>query len=391
MNTIAVALVSIPFVLIGYAYVLYPLLLRVGVALPGRASRRRTSFGASELPFVTFTLPAYNAERTIGSAIENVLASDYPPDRREIFVVSDCSDDNTDDIVLGFASRGISLLRLPERRGKTAAENAVGRLARGDIIVNMDATVRIQPRSLGALVDAFADPTVGVASGFDSSVGTEADANGGESGYVGYEMWVRELETRLGGIVGASGCFYGIRRDVHDTNFPEHLSRDFASVLIARFRGYRAVSVRDALCYVPRTKALDAELERKVRTMARGLETLWHMRALLNPVRYLWFAFKLFSHKLCRWLVSLSLPGGVLGLAMLGLSRAAFMPALVVFAAGVVLGIAGLRWSSAGQQPPRVLALAGFALAANLAGMRAWYRALRGQSTPVWEPTRRPA
>ena len=229
------------------------------------------------------------------------------------------------------------------------------------------------------------------ASGFDSSVGTDADANGGESGYVGYEMWVRELETQLGGIVGASGCFYGIRRHVHDTNFPEQLSRDFASVLIARFRGYRAVSVRDALCYVPRTKALDAELERKVRTMARGLETLWYMRALLNPVRFRWFAFKLFSHKLCRWLVSLSLPGGIIGLAMLGLSQTAFMPVLVAFAGGVGLGIAGLRWSTAGQQPPRVLALAGFALAANLAGVRAWYRALRGQSTPVWEPTRRAA
>jgi cellulose synthase/poly-beta-1,6-N-acetylglucosamine synthase-like glycosyltransferase len=283
------------------------------------------------------------------------------------------------------------LQRLPNRRGKTAAENVVGRIARGDIIVNMDATVRVRPQSLRALVDAFADPSVGVASGFDSSVGREADATRGESGYVGYEMWVRELETALGGIVGASGCFYGIRREVHDTGFPEHLSRDFASVLIARSRGYRAVSVRDALCYVPRTKALDAELERKIRTMARGLETLWYMRALLNPVRYGSFAFKLFSHKLCRWLVSLSLPTGVLGLAVLGLSATVFMPVLVLFALGVALGVAGLRRSAAGQQPPRLLALAGFALAANVAGMRAWYRALRGQSTPVWEPTRRPA
>jgi len=390
MNTLALALVSLPFCLIGYAYLVYPSLLWVGVRLSGRASRRRRIV-ATELPIITITLPAYNAERTISTVIENVLASDYPADRREIIVVSDCSTDKTDEIVQSYASRGVTLLRLPARRGKTAAENVVGRVARGDIIVNMDATVRIRPRSLRALVGAFADPTVGVASGFDSSVGTEADATGGESGYVGYEMWVRELETQLGGIVGASGCFYGIRRDVHDTSFPEHLSRDFASVLIARFRGYRAVSVRDALCYVPRTKALDAELERKVRTMARGLETLWYLRALLNPMRYRGFAFKLFSHKLCRWLVSLSLPGGVIGLAMLGLSQTAFMPVLVAFAGGVGLGIAGLRWSAAGQQPPRVLALAGFALAANLAGVRAWYRALCGQSTPVWEPTRRPA
>ena len=392
MMPFAIILVGIPFGLVGYAYALYPLLLRAGVRLSGRASRRtQPSFTPRELPFITITIPVYNAEKSIGAAIENVLASSYPADRREIIVVSDCSTDKTDEIARSFASRGVVLHRLPERRGKTAAENAVGRVARGDIIVNMDATVRIRPESLRALVEAFADPSVGVASGFDSSIGMETDATGGESGYVGYEMWVRELETRLGGIVGASGCFYGIRRLVHDTSFPEHLSRDFASVLIARLRGYRAVSVRDALCYVPRTKALDAELERKIRTMARGLQTLWYMRALLNPVRYPWFAFKLFSHKLCRWLVSLSLPGGALGLAILGLSTVVFMPVFAAFALGMVLGLAGLRWSRSGRRPPRILALAGFALAANLAGMRAWYRALRGQSTPVWEPTRRPA
>src|SRR5256885_15938509 len=211
MTTLAIILVGIPFGLIGYAYVVYPLLLWVGVKLSGRSSRRGQSKAASELPFITITLPAYNAEKSIGAAIENVLASSYPPDRREIIVVSDCSSDKTDDIVRGFASQGIILHRLPERRGKTAAENAVGRLARGDIIVNMDATVRIRPHSLGALVEAFADSSAGVASGFDSSAGTEGDATAGESGYVGYEKCVPPPEPRIGRTVGATGCLSAIR------------------------------------------------------------------------------------------------------------------------------------------------------------------------------------
>lgn len=391
MTLLAIVFVSIPIALVGYAYIGYPFLLGVAVAARSRSPRSRQVSARTPVPFITITIPAYNAEQSIGAAIDNVLASDYPRDRREIIVVSDCSTDRTDEIVRGYASQGVILHRLAQRSGKTAAENAVGRVARGEIIVNMDATVRIRPQSLRALIDAFADPTVGVASGFDSSTGAEVDATSGESGYVGYEMWVRELETSLGGIVGASGCFYGIRREVHDTSFPEQLSRDFASVLIARLRGYRAVSVREALCYVPRTRALNAELDRKIRTMARGLETLWFMRALLNPLRFGWFAFKLFSHKLCRWLVSLSLPAGVVGLTVLGLSTPVVTPVFVLFAAGTALGVMGLRWSTMGRRPPRLFALAGFALAANLAGMRAWYRALRGQSTPVWEPTRRPA
>src|SRR5207244_3815973 len=58
-----------------------------------------------------------------------------------------------------------------------------------------------------------------------------------------------------------------------------------------------------AICYVPRSSSLRREYRRKVRTMARGLRTLWYKRTLLNPRRHRLFAWILWSHKLCRWLV----------------------------------------------------------------------------------------
>ena len=72
--------------------------------------------------------------------------------------------------------------------------------------------------------------------------------------------------------------------------------------LIAREKGFRSVTVNAAICYVPRTSRLRAEYRRKVRTMARGMETLFFKRPLLNPFRYPLFAWMLFSHKVCRWL-----------------------------------------------------------------------------------------
>ena len=81
-------------------------------------------------------------------------------------------------------------------------------------------------------------------------------ANLAESGYVGYEMWVRRLETRVEGIIGASGCFYAIRRELHSVLVPEALSRDFAAPLTAKKHGLRAVSVDGAVCYIPRTSGL---------------------------------------------------------------------------------------------------------------------------------------
>lgn len=394
MRILAFTLLALPLLTFGYAYVGYPLVLRM------LAWRRRPGPAPApapepeEWPFISITVPAYNEARAIRDTLDTLLQVDYPADRRQILVISDASTDGTDDIVREYADRGVELLRMPERAGKTAAENAAGRVVRGEIIVNTDASVRLTPNSLKPLVRAFADPEVGVASGRDVSVGDlAAEGTGDESKYVGYEMQIRSLETRLGGIVGASGCFYGFRRDCHDTEFPEQLSRDFASCLIARERGYRAVSVDDALCVVPRTTSLQAEFRRKVRTMARGLATLWHKRHLMSPVEHGLFAWMLVSHKLFRWIFYLTLPLALVGLVLLAISwpSAALVIAALALAAGVciALGIIGMRWPQ-GRAVPRLFALPGFALASTVAGLVAWHKWLSGERNALWEPTRRP-
>src|SRR5881628_3304246 len=283
-----------------YAYVGYPAILKMLTL-----SRRVPPVTHPRAwPLISITIPVHNEAAVIAETLEEILALDYPTGGRQILVVSDASTDGTDEIVARFAPRGIELVRLSQRRGKTAAENATRSLLTGDIVVNTDASVRIDVGALKHLVAAFDDPSVGVASARDLSVSNVDDcSNPGEQTYVCYEMWVRDLETRLSGIVGASGCLYAIRRDLHMQSVPEGLSRDFGAALVAREQGYRAVSVPRAICYVPRSSSLRREYRRKVRTMARGLRTLWHKRVLLNPLRYGVFAWMLCSHKLCRWLV----------------------------------------------------------------------------------------
>ena len=400
LSIVGLVLVAAPLGLLAYAYAGYPVVL-MALAAFKRANGSRGEptpsvalpVGAAadaEWPEITITVPAYNEERSIGATIENLLAADYPAAQRRILVVSDASSDGTDAIVSRYADRNVELLRLPARGGKTAAENAAARHVRSGLIVNTDASVRVRPDALKPLVRAFADASVGVASGRDVSTGDEArEGNRAESGYVGYEMWVRALETRVSSIIGASGCFYAFRREVYQPDFPAELSRDFASVLIAREHGYRAVSVDDAVCLVPRTISLQVEFRRKIRTMARGLATLWYKRALLNPWHYGAFAFMLASHKLVRWLFYASLPLSVVGLVLLVPAYPAAVAVLIAALAGIAVGTMGLRWSRP-KPPPRVIALAGFAWGSALAGMLAWWEALRGRRRAVWEPTRRP-
>jgi cellulose synthase/poly-beta-1,6-N-acetylglucosamine synthase-like glycosyltransferase len=372
-----------------YPYIGYPALLELLSLTRRRASATGAARAGRELPFVSITIPAYNEAAVIAETLEHVLALDYPAERRQILVVSDASSDGTDDIVAGYASRGVELLRLPRRAGKTAAENAARPLLSGEIIINTDASVRIDRGAIRALVAALADPTVGVASGRDVSVARLDAATRGEGTYVGYEMWVRDLETRLGGIVGASGCLYAIRAELHREHVPENLSRDFAAALLARRHGLRAVSVPGAVCYVPRGTSLVQEYRRKVRTMARGLRTLWHFRALLNPARYGAFAWMLASHKLARWLAPWALLGALAAVAWLGWLGATWAR-LGLAAAGAVAVLALGGWSWPARRPaPRILALTAYVVSGTVAALHAWLFAARGRRSAMWEPTRR--
>lgn len=372
--------------LVGYAYVGYPALLKLAGLFRRRPGPRREP---AEWPFLTITVPAYNEAAVIRGKLQRLLALDYPADRRQVLVVSDASTDGTDEIVKEFAGRGVELVRLPQRGGKTAAENAARPHLRGDIVLNTDASVRLDPLSIKRLIASFTDPTVGAASGRDVSVARVTDqANVGESGYVNYEMWVRDLETRVYGIIGASGCFYAIRKDLHMHLVPEALSRDFAAALIAREYGFRTVSVPDAYCFVPRVPSLRKEYRRKVRTFTRGIQTLFYKRHLLNPFRYGVFAWMLFSHKLCRWVVPWA---GVLGLVSIALFAATSPWArwtLAGVAAGSGIGALGWLWPE-GRRLPKLLALPAYVVAGNLAVLHSWISAFRGDLNPIWEPTRR--
>lgn len=385
MNT-GWTLVATGAAIIVYPYLIYPVLLKIiGAFMP----RLHEPAEPAQWPMVSVTIPVYNEERQIRQKLERVLAWNYPKDRMQVLVVSDASTDRTDDIVKEFAPRGIELLRLPKRGGKTAAENATLPHLRGEIVVNSDAAIRVPDDSLRKLVIWFGNPTVGVASGRDRSVANlDGEANQGESGYVDYEMWVRGLETQVAGIVGASGCFYAIRKQLHQHLVPEALSRDFAAPLIARRHGYRSVSVDDAIALVPRTKSLKAEYRRKVRTMTRGLETLFYQRALLNPFKYGLFAWELWTHKLIRWLLPVGDLLVLIGLAMLG-PVDPWAQAIVAVAALVTLGGA-VGWWWPGDKPPRVLATAAYLVSGNVAALQSWVGALRGDLNPIWEPTRRP-
>jgi cellulose synthase/poly-beta-1,6-N-acetylglucosamine synthase-like glycosyltransferase len=384
------ALVAAPVALFVYAYLVYPLILYVA----GAGRRRQEPSAPPEWPPITIVVVAYNAAHAIRRTLEHLTAVDYPAERRQILVVSDGSTDGTDAIASEFAGRGVELHRVEPRGGKTRAENAAAPLVRGEVVVSTDATLIVPPESVKALVRHFSDPTVGVVSGRGLSIASPIDPEGarqtaGEAHYLDYETRVRSLEARLGSIVGATGQLYAQRRELFQVPLvPTFITRDFASALIAQDRGLRSLQEDDAPCLVVRNLSLRREYERKARTIVLGLDTLFHYRHMLDPMRYGWFAFTLLSHKLCRWLVYLLAPLAFAALVVLAADSRFAVGALTLSLVIVATGLAGIYWPT-DRRAPLVLAACGFVVAAAGAGVAGWLRFFRGVHATTWTPTDR--
>src|SRR5262245_27609524 len=107
------AITAMAFIYFGYPAIMFAL----SFVFP-RPVRR-----ADITPRVTVIIAAYNEERDILAKLKNTLALDYPCERIEIIVASDCSTDRTDEIVRSFRRQGVTLYRMPDRFGKTVAQN----------------------------------------------------------------------------------------------------------------------------------------------------------------------------------------------------------------------------------------------------------------------------
>ncbi len=362
-----------------YTFLGYPVLLWVLGRLVTRSHRR-----ASIRPAVSVIIAVHNGATVIREKLENTLNQDYSGEW-EIIVVSDGSSDPTCEIVRSFAGRGVILIEMAQRRGKHHAQLAGRNAARGEILVFTDVTALLEPSGLRAMVENFADSSVGVVSSEDV-VASKAGGGAGESMYVGGEMKLRRLESQIGSVVSASGSFFGARKKVCEPWDPDSCS-DFFVPLQAVMYGLRVVVDPESRARFGVLDSGGAEFGRKVRTIAQGLDVFFSYLMLLNVFRYGLFSVQLVSHKLLRWTVPYLL--GVLFVSSVLLPKSSLFYQvflyLQLFAYGT--GILGLALGGRGRWRP--LRLAAFFLIGNAATITAWVKFLLGERYVVWEPSRR--
>lgn len=365
-----------------YAYIGYPLL----VYLASRLFPKNTKREDFE-PTVSVIITAYNEERDIRDKLENTLSIDYPKDKLEIIVASDCSNDATDDIVREFEDKGVTLYRQIERHGKTAAQNMAVEKATGEIVLFSDATTMYQPNVLRAMLPNFADEKIGCVAGKLIYVDESNSGVGkGAKNYWSYETFLKENESRACSLIGASGCLYSIRKSAYQPMYPEACS-DFLIATVMYRQGLRTVYEPEAVCTEETNRQAEKEMRMRVRVISQTFTDLWRNRDMLNPFKSSFYAVELISHKLLRYAVPVFLTLVFLASGFLAFYQTFFV---VVFAMQIAFyAFAFLGWLlEKNNLKVGALALPLYFVLANLASLVGFYKFLRGERYARWEPIR---
>jgi biofilm PGA synthesis N-glycosyltransferase PgaC len=300
--------------LVGYSYLGYP----VWLWLRSRWSPRPVRRGfveSSAAPAVSAVMVVRNEEAVIARKIENLLTLDYPQQQLEVVVVSDGSSDHTPAILAHYRGDNrsdpptrVKTLIKPVSEGKAAGLNDAIQLATGAVLLFTDARQQIESGALRLLIENFADPDVGAASG-ELMLG---DPTSGETGkgmglYWRIEKKIRELESASGSVAGATGAIYCARRSLLVTSpLPEGTILDDVLLPMQIVRqGSRVIFDSRARAWDSPDLGEGREFSRKVRTLSGNYQLLQLAPWLLSAQNAIRFEFV--SHKLSRLVVPFAL------------------------------------------------------------------------------------
>jgi cellulose synthase/poly-beta-1,6-N-acetylglucosamine synthase-like glycosyltransferase len=361
--------------------VLYPLLmLLISMVVQDRFKR------AAITPKVSLIISAYNEEKSIAAKIENALSTHYPADKLEIIVASDASEDRTDEIVRAFAHRGVKLVRLDGRQGKSPTTNLAVEQSTGEILCFSDATGMWTRDAVPAMVEHYADPRIGCVSGW---VRYEYDKSATAEGFRSYQRFVMALRRAEGCIVAQSnapGSIHSLRRSAFRP-IPAATFGDMVDPYHAALAGLRTAHEDRAISDEESRTRMGDEWNARKRICLQAWTFMFYALRSFPLIRSTAYCFQLFSHKLCRWIT------GVLMIPLLVLNILLFREHWIyqVLLAGQIfyygLTLIGV---ALGRRGIRIRGVSGlvFYNSVNFAYLITFVQYLGGKRIATWKPCR---
>ncbi len=237
---------------------------------------------------VSVIIPAFNEERVIVDSVRRVLASDYTA--IELIVADDGSKDATSALVAQHfgADPRVTLLTLANG-GKASALNRALLVARGEIVIALDADTQFPRETIGKLVRWFADPRIGAVAG-NARVGNRVNlvTRWQAIEYVTAQNVERRALDALGAITVVPGAVGAWRRVAIDQvgGYPENtLAEDQDLTIAVQRHGWRVAYDVEALALTEAPETLRALGKQRYRWSFGTLQCLWKHRKVISSGR----------------------------------------------------------------------------------------------------------
>ena len=371
----------ITFFLCLLSYFVYPIVIwGIGKLFPFKLSKENIE------PTISIIIPAYNEEKNIEQKIKNTLSLNYPKEKTEILVASDGSTDKTGDILRKFSRDGVKIVENAVNQGKTTVQNDLVSRSKGDILIFTDAASFLEQDAMLKLIQNFSNNQVGCVAGRMHYTNTEANITTQSQGlYWRYESKIRDLESKIGHLIGVDGPLYAIRRDCY-IPLSKNIISDFITPLLVSKQKKKVVLEPNAVVYEDPTRKSSQELATRRRIVLRCLVSLLAHMDLLNPFKDPILAIQILLHKVLRWFVGILVI--INCLACVGLSGHWFFEKVLIvyllFFVGAVLGWIGAHLGIKNK----ILMVPYYFVLVNMGATLGIIDFFRKKQTISWKPVR---
>jgi len=293
----------ISVLLIGYVYILYPIIMFLLSKL-----KRRNKFSLiayDELPEITIVIPLYNESDLIINKLNDFYSINYPQDKIKYIFVSDGSVDDSDNILseLQASHASVSVIYTRERKGKPNALNLAMKIVSTKIVVFSDIRQTVSKDSIINIISELESSNdIGVVCGELVHVDFTGSTSANVGAYWKYEKWIRHSESRFNSTIGTTGALYALYKKDY-INIPiDTILDDFEIPMNILLKGKKIKISDNAFIYDVAHEDLEKEKIRKIRTLSGNYQSFVRMKWLFLPSKNPIF-LQFISHKFLRLVV----------------------------------------------------------------------------------------
>jgi len=348
------------------------------------------NYAKEELPMLSIIMAAHNEELILGKKLDSIFSSDYPEEKIELIIGTDCCNDSTDEIVSHFKAKhpNINHIVFEERSGKVRIVNQLVKKAKNEILVLTDANVLFSKDTLFELVKHFKNNEIGLVDSHMKNYGlSKTGISFPEQSYISLEVLLKDAEGRkFGSMMGPFGGCFAMRKKLFAEVPNNYLVDDFHISMNVLKSKAKCIHERKAIVFEDVSNHLSAEFKRKVRISAGNFQNLVHFKSMLFKLDHVAFVF--ISHKVLRWLSPFFLLGSLVTAYLFKAYLNLNLLILSIFAAVIFLVCIDLLFMKL-KIHSRLLRYITHFTTMNFALFLGFFKFLQGNSNGIWNRTER--